>query len=756
MYETLNKPLYKVPLFIVEGRKGSRYSGEELIDNIITFDIETTSYFIDKDGTPIMFDETRPEYFKDLEKGAICYNWQCSIEGNVFMGRELETFAEFLEDLCFRARHRKLFIYVHNLAWETHFLENVLLFDNETMRAREPHSPMSFSLLHLPVEFRCSYMLTNKSLAKWTEDNKNYKKLVGDIDYNVLRTPRTKLTPKERLYCINDVQSMYEALLSYRLKYKHIYNIPPTFTSEIRHILKPLMRAEEKSWVKQCNRIVLDTDFELYMTAIKAFYGGTVIANHLYRGETVSNVFMFDLSSSYPWVMLSEKYPCSEFEEIDPRNSKYIERVMKSTRKTYIVEFTAENVCTRMECRFLSLSKCHKGSTSQVVIDNGRIVEADRLTATMCKPDFEQFKRAYRADITINRIWVASVDYLPFTFRRFIVDKYQDKTQYKDVPSKEVEYALAKCVINALYGLSVSRSDISDELIFEQFDGREEWHKEELTPEKYIEKIIKKAGKNTSINYLTVFIGVFVTAYARQNLWTAINALDTYTVYCDTDSVKYIGDENADADIFNRYNAAVIEKHKTIEKDLCLSAGSLSPKDPSGIPHPIGVFANENPVDENGQVIPIQEFKALGAKKYIYRDPVIGDLHMTNAGVSKKGVLCLSPRLMDMTEDEIKNALAGKKSTLTPEDFKALYSIDTYKDGFIFSEKALHKCGGTKNMHTYLYKQRAITFPDGYKQHYTHGVHLMPTTYDLSEASIEDLRKALHRAAQVTTIFRGE
>ena len=453
--------------------------------------------------------------------------------------------------------------------------------------------------------------------------------------------------------------------------------------------------------------------------------------------------------------MLSEKYPISDFNEIDPHNTKYIERVMKSDTKTYIVEFTATNVCSRMECRFLSNSKCHKGSVQNSVLDNGRIVEADTLTATMCKPDFEQFKRAYNANITINRIWVARLGYLPYTFRKFIVEKYAEKTMYKDVQGKEVEYALAKCVINALYGLSVSRSDVSDELIFTQYDTQGEWEREPLTPEKYIEKIIKKAGKTQSINYLTVFIGVYVTAYARRNLWTAINALDTYVLYCDTDSVKYTKDEETDDSIFDTYNTSVLAKHKIIERDLGLKSGALSPKDPAGVSHPIGVFASENPTDKDGAIIPIDEFRTLGAKKYIYRDPVIGDLHMVNAGVNKKGVLCLSPYLFDMSEDEVKNALAGKKSTLTPEDFRRLYDISTYKDGFVFTEKALHKCGATKNMHTYLYKQRPITFPDGYKQHYTHGIHLMPTTYDLSEASIEDLRSAIHRVTQRTTIFRG-
>ena len=37
--------------------------------------------------------------------------------------------------------------------------------------------------------FRCSYLLTNMSLATWAEQRKlPVKKLVGDLDYTVLRT----------------------------------------------------------------------------------------------------------------------------------------------------------------------------------------------------------------------------------------------------------------------------------------------------------------------------------------------------------------------------------------------------------------------------------------------------------------------------------------------------------------------------------------------------------------------------------------
>lgn len=46
--------------------------------------------------------------------------------------------------------------------------------------------------------------------------------------------------------------------------------------------------------------------------------------------------------------------------------------------------------------------------------------------------------------------------------------------------------------------------------------------------------------------YLSYAWGVWVTAYARRNLWKMILQFPDDVVYCDTDSIKCVGDHAAE------------------------------------------------------------------------------------------------------------------------------------------------------------------------------------------------------------------
>lgn len=51
---------------------------------------------------------------------------------------------------------------------------------------------------------------------------------------------------------------------------------------------------------------------------------------------------------------------------------------------------------------------------------------------------------------------------------------------------------------------------------------------------------IASEKKKLSKTFGAFQFGVWVTAYARRNLWQGILALDYNVVYCDTDSIKFI------------------------------------------------------------------------------------------------------------------------------------------------------------------------------------------------------------------------
>ena len=56
------------------------------------------------------------------------------------------------------------------------------------------------------IEFRCSYVMSGVALKDIVLYKHNVEKMVGDLDYNLIRHSGTPLTEKEMGYCINDVK----------------------------------------------------------------------------------------------------------------------------------------------------------------------------------------------------------------------------------------------------------------------------------------------------------------------------------------------------------------------------------------------------------------------------------------------------------------------------------------------------------------------------------------------------------------------
>lgn len=665
---------------VVIGKHG-KYRGKRVSNAIFCFDIEDTSYYIDN-GIPVMFNYDNPEHMATCKKGSLCYHWQLSINDKVFTGRTLEQFKWFLFELNRYCPARKI-IYVHFLSHEFQFLLNIFKFDD--VFARNAHKPLTAYIKEYNVEFRCSYMLTRLSLDTWSKELP-IKKLKGNLNYNVLRTPLTPLTEKELAYCKNDVLVMYEGIKRFKNKYNDIYNIPLTQTGEVRREVKNKL-SKNGFWLRKCQSL-LPTSLDDFKDELNAFIGGSVIANCLYKNTVVSNILMYDIASSYPWVMVSEKYPMDVFKKVTSNFDKY----MNNPNIAYIIKFTAYNVEAITHCKFLSKSKVENGKN--IKSDNGRIIRSTEFTATLTNIDYEIFNKCYKCEnIVIHFLKYSYTNYLPNEFRRYVLELYGNKTRLKGVKGEEELYMQSKQYVNSLFGMMVTK-EISDDIIF---DG-EEWEKDKLTVDKFIEKIgIKK--KSLSKNFLSFQFGIWVTAYARRNLWEAILALDEYVVYCDTDSVKYINE--IDTNFFTNYNAKVKSKYSLLANDLNIPVSSFYPTNPSGKKCYIGIYECENPIINN-KVIPINEFKTMGAKKYIYRNPKTNELEMTVSGVSKKAVKCLN--------NDINNFCVDK----------------------VFTEQELKDADAEKLIPSYLNNMNTVTFPDGYISKYRFGICLTPTTYHLS------------------------
>ena len=447
---------------------------------VFAFDIETTS-FTDK--------PTRPDH---NDKRGLMYIWQLGINGRVIVGREWHEFTYAMNriiDVLGVDLHHRIIVYVHSLAFEFQWIFK--LFEWHKVFAIQKRKPI-YALTESGIEFRCSYILTNYSLEKLGEQLHKYKvkKLVGDLDYSLIRTPLTKLTDKEMQYCINDILVVSAYIKEQIEAEKYIYKIPLTCTSYCRRFVrKNCLYGEYRTWKKQYRkyRALMNSlkisDMDEYMQLKRAFQGGFTHAAQRFSTFTVLDVDSYDFTSSYPFCLLSEEYPMSTGRLVDA--SKLSQAEFEEYLKLYCCVFDVRFYNLKPKFEYESYIPSYKCFLKVGVIENnGRVYSADQVATTITNVDMEIINYAYTFDyMEVSNLRVYKKGYLPIEIIKSIIKLYTDKTTLKGVVGKETEYQVSKGLLNSVYGMMVT-DIVREEIIFKE----QEWSTERPDADKEIEK----------------------------------------------------------------------------------------------------------------------------------------------------------------------------------------------------------------------------------------------------------------------------
>lgn len=580
------------------------------------FDIETS--YIDDIGQSVMY----------------IWQWQFGYDYTV-IGRTWEEFLDLQKRIiAVLPEGAWLVAYVHNLSYEFQFLKGIYNFKPDDIFAVASRKLLKCDMWGV-FEFRCSYKLTNMSLKQFTNNMKvEHTKLSGEeFDYSVKRYPWTELSEEELEYCINDVWGLVEAVNALMERDGDtLQTIPLTSTGYVRRNAKRAMR----QGIHHNFVYSILPNYEVYCALREAFRGGNTHASRYMAGDIVECVHSADRSSSYPAVMCNCEYPMTEFVPILPKdlNSGYIARCINIRHKALLLRVRIENLRLKdkyWSCPYLSSDKCRNTDNVIDTYDNGRILSAHRIETTITDIDLKIIMDQYAGNITFLQGWYASYKKLPQPLIDEVIKYYRDKTELKGVKGQEIYYDKAKALLNSLYGM-MAQASIKPKQIFKQCgdfdtDYSEIEEDETLTPQERKEKIIEKEkellGKFNQKAFLAYQWGVWVTAHARKALEDGIRLVHETEgasfVYCDTDSVKYIG--RVDWTAYN--NERIAE---------CKESGAYA-TDPSGVTHYMGVFETE---DNPKTGYAYRYFKTLGAKKYAYIEKEGEGVHCTIAGVNKK------------------------------------------------------------------------------------------------------------------------
>ena len=593
-----------------KGNQGKRNNKRIYKDLLCAFDIETTN---------------------DTEsQQAFMYVWQFQINDITVMGRTWNEFITFLERMKDELKSEEyIVIFVHNLSFEFQFLRGIYNFNKEEVFAIDSRKVLKCEMFN-HFELRCSYLQTNMSLAEFTHKMgvQDVKLSGDDFDYSIARYPWTPLTDQELQYCINDVKGLVEAMrIQMDLEQDTFYTLPLTSTGYVRRDVKAAMRHFNRQELKD-----MLPDYNVFEMLREAFRGGNTHANRYYSNVILNDVHSNDYASSYPNVQINCRFPMSPWLREDGMDLDRCLLKIYKHKRACLMRINLFNVRLKdpmWGAPYLAKAKCRNIKNCEN--DNGRVLSADYLETTLTDIDFKILLQEYEFDwIEFTDFYHSRYGLLPKQLRETVLEYFRRKTELKGVEGQELYYMKSKNKLNSVYGMSVQSPvkqsiDFINDFIDRQDDERE---------------LLAAANKKAFMSYAW---GVWTTAHARWELEEAINICGDRFVYCDTDSVKYIGDLD-----FTSFNA---KKKRRSEENGAVAT------DPKGVRHYLGVM------EHDADYI---EFATMGAKKYAYRYPD-GKLGITIAGVNK-------------TKGAAELEKAG--------------GLKAFKEGFVFKE-----AGGTESIY---------------------------------------------------------
>lgn len=652
---------------------------------ILTFDIETTSIWEINGCITSYKGRYSEKQYNNAKSKAFCYIWQFGVNDTVYFGRYLSELPKFLKRIKKACHGLAPIIWVHNLSYEFQFIrEHLEEIAPITVFARSERKPIKFDWDIF--EFRCSYMLTRKSLETWGKEL-GCAKMVGDLDYNILRTPKTPMTKKEMGYCKRDCIVVYHGIRVFLKTYEYQHAIPLTQTGRVRRVVKNFTKNNTK-YLRKITRMQPSTEDE-YKILRAAFMGGSTAACFLNAGKVLHHVGSFDLSSDYPSQLVRQKYPMQKFREVSVKKKTNFEKY------AYIFVLHLENITPKSNTHYLPSSKCIALKSAKY--DNGKIISAKSCVFICTEQDYMILHDCYNFEEKIIKLFQSKKQYLPTYFVSYVLDLYENKTKLKDVAGSEELYKESKEFINALYGMMVT-DFVQSEILYNYGWGT-------ATPN--IQDSLDECHEKFYKNNLPYQWGVWVTAYARRTLWSALLHIDKQgdNVYYDTDSCKQLHTSDY-IDYFKSYNIKIINDTRKALNYHGLALEKMCPKDKKGNRHFIGIWEKEKSYDS---------FITQGAKRYAYKY-ADGEIHCTVSGVPKNNAI-------------------------------ALKDLKEFKDGFIFP-RDLKKDGVeiSKKLVQYVDNSEWCPVIDGIAIDNKNSILMRPTTYEMG--LLEDYKKLIYLGKQ--------
>lgn len=467
-------------------------------------------------------------------------------------------FFDYLASINFnKGSNDPFLIYFHNLSFDGAFIicemwDHVLTTDGQKFKIIRPSNSgnlyeVKFVYRGVPFVLRDSLALYNQkleiigeNLSDSVRDQKglkhDYHKLVGQLDYNLIKAGADDYTPEEKQYFWRDVEIL-RVLLWRHLKEnvgrkRTLRTVKLSASSLAESYLKQTMDSKTKQIVFGKKDRGLFENMEDYKFIRRSYLGGFSHVEKREKGRLLGNGFVIDKNSMYPSQMLARKWP-------DVSSLTYI-----STDEFWIKMFGndkgAENLLIAeigwksfqlIDGQFPTLPR--NLSTHGQDIESDKDLENDNLVLTNF--DLYWFFRNY----SIDGFKLISC----MAFDRYVYDPFKIYIDYwgrkKEHARDDFERMNAKNYLNRVYGKFGQTPFIRTTDVLKNSFGYLEYYKDPESASKSEEELFfDKDGQSRAKN---IAIATFVTARARDDLFKTIVKIKKSKkmryLYSDTDSL---------------------------------------------------------------------------------------------------------------------------------------------------------------------------------------------------------------------------
>lgn len=511
-----------------------------------------------------------------------------------------------------KTKNSKVIIFINDMQHYSSFILNSLsniyrLDEDACLRDRNTYSVLAFNNL---LELRDFRQLLDLPLENAVDTLQIEHSIKGNWDKYKIRNQSDILTEEELVYsdtrCICLLECMHKFITMYNLTLNTIpYGLGGLTKKSIRdnmdihcsHKTIPSIQIYKKNYFK--NSLL---SFEDLMQFKDNVYGPYVGYNEKYRNKVIDDdVQGYDFLSSYPYVMLSEKYPNSKYKKCDDITW---DNMKKCTWHEYTFDVTLRNVMHKPNAPTI-INAIDNIKTENPIFGTAHNIKYASKIKFWCpsKVYLQCILECYDVEIIeISNVKCCNLGYLPKpitdTIKQLVIDKQSSKGDI-------AKYHFAKVRVTSCNGLFLQRLDnITDEKSYKK---------------DYVQK-----------RFLPYQTGVLILHYALRNLIELTKCCDVW-LYSDTDSVYGMYWHKDKIEAYNKSCEDKLKYANNTIKNIPLGMAELE----HSCKQFIYVAPRRYAMNDNSKLI----FKVSGRAGSVNINDQISDIHNFNDSTIIKNVL---------------------------------------------------------------------------------------------------------------------